>query len=84
MKQTTAGSRRPFDTWDGSKLASWRRAREWTVLEAATFFGVSPATYYRWENGHPPCLDTANKIVKATNGGIRYRDMWPGFNPEFA
>lgn len=51
---------------------------------AARFFGVSTATYYRIETGGCRKIETANRIVRKTGGELRYRDLIPGFNPDFA
>lgn len=68
----------------GRKLREWRLANNLSVREVAARMGVSRVTYYRFEEGHPPTLANANAIVRVTHGSIRYRDLWPGFRPEYA
>lgn len=32
-------------------LSAARRRRPWSIAQAATWFGVAPTTYWRWEAG---------------------------------
>lgn len=84
MKRSSAGGRHPVPLWDGRMLKRWRLERRLNAAEAGQLFDVSQATYYRLEAGQPPTLDIANKIVRITHGAIKYRDLWPGFNPSYA
>ena len=88
MKHTSHVSRHndrhPTPYFDGSNLRDWRTDRNLTARGVANKLGVSVPTYYRLEDGRPPTLDIANRIVCLTHGKIRYRDLWPGFKPEYA
>jgi DNA-binding XRE family transcriptional regulator len=70
--------------WDGAALRCWRERRGWTVQRLAVRIAVSPKTVYAYERGRVPPLCVAHRIVRETRGGIRYRDIYPEFMPEFA
>lgn len=68
----------------GDKLKEWREARGETLEETAAYFEVSIATLSRYERGHPPPMDIANRICQRTRGHVRYRDLYWDFHPEYA
>jgi len=73
------------DENDMTPLRQWREKHfQGNPKAAAAFFGVSQATLYRYESGNLASMDKVNRIVQATGGQLRYRDLIGGFNPEFA
>jgi len=67
-----------------SPMWHWRTESGRTAKHAAAVFGVSIATYYRYEEGQPLSIRKANLIVAATRGRVRYRDLIANFKPEYA
>lgn len=80
----TMSANEPRQMHDKGAFKSWRNDRGYSRRRAAKVLGVPYATYCRYESGWPPPLDRANEIAAKTGGKIRYRDMWPHFNPDFA
>lgn len=74
----------PADKAGHTALRRWRDNLNWTGTEAAIHFEVSPATYYRYENGTNVTLRKANMIIQRTSGQLRYRDILTDYNPEYA
>jgi predicted transcriptional regulator len=72
------------NTWDGCLLREWREYAGLTVKQASERTGINVVTWYRYEEGWRPPIENAHKIVNLTMGGIRYRDIFPGFQPEYA
>jgi len=77
-------NREPVRYWNGYKLRNWREDRMLSLEQAGELLGVSRATLSRYERGHPPPLDMANRICAMTRGAIRYRDLYHSFHPEYA
>ena len=63
---------------------AWRKSNGWDNARTCEVLGVSQATLYRIDSGLRKDIVMANLIVQATRGEIRYRDLIPGFRPEYA
>ena len=72
------------DTKGHTPLRQWRLSRKMSHKQAASFIGVSVATYYRYEGGFSLNMRKANEIVAMTRGKVRYRDLIADFKPEYA
>lgn len=59
------------------RLKEYIRKNEISIREFSRRSGVGYAPLYRICNGYDMFLDTAVKIVKATNGEVTYEDLLP-------
>ncbi|KAF1366802.1 helix-turn-helix domain-containing protein [Yokenella regensburgei] len=55
----------------GFELKLWRRGQQWTQQQAADQFGISLATYKRYEKGKPP------RVIEMAIKTLELGDMLP-------
>ena len=83
MCKFTTSRNEPRQFNDGC-IRRWRKRRGLSRRQAANVLDLPYSTYCRYEAGSEPPLSTANRICALTRGAIRYRDLWPHFDPSFA